>query len=147
MSDIYLANVLSVTILITAGHSTTLASGASVSSPDILTQGKHCDYSVMFESSATTEPTMKQLLTSVVPRIAAEWDKVAHYLEFTIPSIKIIRRQYKDDPKECCYHLLEEWIGTDQGVIPKNWTTLLSVLKQIKELTSVCNEIEKDLKL
>ena len=41
----YLANVLSVTILITAGHSTTLASGTSVSSADILTQG---DYCVMF---------------------------------------------------------------------------------------------------
>ena len=90
---------------------------------------------------------MKQLLTSVVPRIAAEWDKVAHYLEFTISSIKIIRQQYRGDPKECCYHLLEEWISTDQGVTPKNWTTLLSVLKQIKELTSMCNEIEKELNL
>ena len=90
---------------------------------------------------------MKQLLTSVVPRIAAEWDIVAHYLEFTIHSIKIIQRQYRDDPKKCCYHLLEEWISTDQGVTPKNWTTLLSVLKEIKELTSAYNEIEKDLKL
>ena len=44
----YLANVLIVTILITAGHSTTSASGtSSVSSADILTQGKHYDYSVM----------------------------------------------------------------------------------------------------
>ena len=90
---------------------------------------------------------MKQLLTSVVPRIAAEWDIVAHYLEFSFPSIKTIQRQGRDIPKECCYHLLEEWISTDQGVTPKNWTTLLSVLKQIKELTSVCNEIEKELKL
>ena len=143
----YLANVLSVTIPITAGHSTTLASGTSVGSADILTQGKHCDYCVMFDSLLTTEPTMKQLLTSVVPRIAAEWDEVAHYLEFTIPSIKIIRQQGRDDPKKCCRYLLEEWISTDQGMTPKNWTTLLSVLKQIKELTSVCNEIEKDLKL
>ena len=90
---------------------------------------------------------MKQLLTIVVPRIAAEWDKVAYFLEFNISSIKIIRQQYWNVPKECCYHLLEEWISTDEGVTPKNWTTLLSVLKQIKELTNVCSEIEKDLKL
>ena len=90
---------------------------------------------------------MKQLLTSVVPRIAAKWDRVAHYLEFSIPSIQTIQRQYRDDPEECCYHLLEKWISTDQGVTPKNWTTLLSVLKQIKALTSVCNEIKKDLNL
>ena len=62
----YLANVVSLTILITAERSATLVSGTSVSSTDILTQGKHCDYSVMFESLATTEPTMKQLLTSIV---------------------------------------------------------------------------------
>ena len=88
---------------------------------------------------------MKQLLSIVVPRIAADWDKVAHYLEFSISSIKIIRRQCRDDPKECCYHLLQEWVSTDQGISPKNWTTLLCVLKQIKELTSVYNEIENDL--
>ena len=43
--------------------------------------------------------------------------------------------------------LLEEWISIDQGVAPKNWTTLLSVLKQIRGLASACNEIEEDLKL
>ena len=90
---------------------------------------------------------MKQLLTSVVPRIAAKWDKVAHFMEFSIPSIEIIQRQCRDDPEECCYQLLKKWISTDQGVTPKNWTTLLSVLKQIRGLTSACNEIKKDLKL
>ena len=102
---------------------------------------------MMFEIVVITEPTMKQMLATVVPRIAAEWDKVAHYLEFSISSVKIIRQQYRDIPKECCYHLLEEWISTDQGVTPKNWNTLLSVLEQIKELTSAYNEIKKDLNL
>ena len=90
---------------------------------------------------------MKQLLTSVVPRIAAKWEKVAHYLEFSISSIQIIQQKHRGDPEECCHHLLEKWISTDQGVTPKNWTTLLSVLEQIKELTSAYNEIKKDLNL
>ena len=91
---------------------------------------------------------MKQLLTTVVPRIAAKWDKVAYCLEFSIYRIRIIRQQYRHDPEECCYHLLEEWIGTNQGVTPKNWATLLSVLKHVKTLTKVgiYHEIEKELK-
>ena len=88
---------------------------------------------------------MKQLVISVVPRIATEWNSVAHCLEFTIPSIKIIRKKCRDDPEECCRTLLEEWISTDQGVTPKNWTTLLSVLKQIEGLTRACDKIKKEL--
>ena len=102
---------------------------------------------LMFKIVTVIEPTMKQLLTSVVPRIAGKWYKVTHYLEFSISSITFIQRQYRSDPEECCYHLLEKWISTDEGVTPKDWSTLLSVLKQINKLTSVCNEIEKDLKL
>ena len=91
---------------------------------------------------------MKQLLAIVLPRIASEWDKVAYCLEFSIYRIRIIQKKFRDDPEECCYHLLEEWIGTNQGVTPKNWSTLLSVLKHIKALTETgtCHEIEEDLK-
>ena len=91
---------------------------------------------------------MKQLLTIVVPRIAWVWDQVAYCMEFSIYRIRIIRKLFRDDTEECCYHLLQEWIGTDQGVTPKNWYTLLSVLKNVEALTetSICHEIEEDLK-
>ena len=92
------------------------------------------------------EPTMKQLYTIVVPRIAAKWKHVAYYLELH-HYIARIEGDYRYDHRECCFSLLEKWIITDRGVAPKNWATLLSALKEIKELTSACSEIEKDLKL
>lgn len=86
---------------------------------------------------------MKQLMT-IVPMIAAKWEDVAYSLRFTIASVEMIREQYGHDPSECCFHLLKEWICTDRT--PKNWDTLLLALKQA-ELTSICNEVEKKLKL
>ena len=88
---------------------------------------------------------MKQLLTIVVPRIATEWDKVAHHLELHICTIIYIQQHYGNNPEKCCCHMLEEWISTDQGLTPKSWSTLLSVFKQIKALTKTSGEIKNDL--
>jgi len=88
---------------------------------------------------------VKQLLDVVVPRVAADWDKVAHQLEFDDSSIRIIQRRYRDDPEECCHQLLKDWVTTNKGVGPKNWTTLLAALKKIRQLRSVTQQIEDDL--
>ena len=89
---------------------------------------------------------MKQLLTIVVPRISAEWVEVAHHLEFSISKIMTIQKKYRYNPNECCYHLLEEWIGTNQGVSPKNWVTLLSAIRKDENILALCDMIEKQLK-
>ena len=89
--------------------------------------------------------TMKQMVDKVVPRVAAEWKQLAYILEFDISRVNIIKRKERDDPESCCCELLCEWLSTDRGVKPKTWATLLTALKQIKRLTSVSNEIEKDL--
>ena len=88
---------------------------------------------------------MKQLLT-IVPVIAMDWFEVAVYLNFSIYRIRIIKEKYRDNCLECCHHLLEEWIGTDQGVTPKNWVTLLSVLRDNLGIVDYCNHIEEHLK-
>ena len=93
-----------------------------------------------------TGPTAKHLLDVVVPRVAADWDKVADQLEFDISTIRIIQRKYRDDPEECCHQLLKEWVTTDKGVGPKNWATLLAALKKIRQLISVTEQIEDDLR-
>ena len=90
-------------------------------------------------------PTMKQLMDKVISRVAAYWEQLAFMLEFDISRVNIIKRKGRDDPESCCYELLCEWLGTDHGMKPKNWTTLLTALKQVKKLTSVTDEIEKDL--
>ena len=90
---------------------------------------------------------MKQLMDKVVPRVAADWKQLAFMLEFDISRVNIIKQKGRDDPESCCYELLCEWLSTDHGIKPKNWTTLLTALKQIKKLTSVTDEIEKDLQM
>ena len=91
---------------------------------------------------------MKQLLTVVVPRIAVEWKIVAFMLYFDIYKVDLIEQKFRDNPEECCCNLLEEWIGTNQGVTPKNWITLLSLLREIKDLPGsiISDEIEEFLK-
>lgn len=88
---------------------------------------------------------MKQLMNKVIPRVAAEWRQLAFMLEFDFSRVNIIKQKGRDDPESCCCELLYEWLSTDHGIKPKNWTTLLTALKQIKKLTSVTDEIEKDL--
>ena len=92
-------------------------------------------------------PTMKQLMDKVIPRVAADWKQLAFMLEFDISRVNIVKQKGRDDPESCCYELLCEWLSTDHGMKPKNWTTLLTALKQIKKLTSVTDEIEKDLEM
>ena len=92
-------------------------------------------------------PTMKQLMDKVIPRVAADWKQLAFMLEFDISRVNIVKQKGRDDPEPCCHELLCEWLSTDHGMKPKNWTTLLTALKQIKKLTSVTDEIEKDLKM
>ena len=88
---------------------------------------------------------MKELSVKVIPKVAADWKQLAFILEFDIPRVNIIKQKGRDDPESCCCELLCEWLDSDHGIKPKNWTTLLTALKQIKKLTSVTDEIEKDL--
>jgi len=90
-------------------------------------------------------PTMEQLMDKVIPRVASEWKQVAFMLKFDLSRVNIIRQKGRDDPESCCCELLCDWLSTDHGIKPKNWMTLLTALKQIKRLTSVTDEIEKDL--
>ena len=86
---------------------------------------------------------MKDLLSIVVRRIAADWKTVAIYMDFENAEIKIIGKKCRDDPEECCVELLQRWL---QVKPIKNWELLLSVLKQVKNLIASTKEIENDIK-
>ena len=94
----------------------------------------------------STEPQMKHLISIVVPRVAAYWNKVAFHLEFSIPAVKIISKKFPNDPECCCVELFEQWLSSDEGAQPKIWSTLLESLKCIKHLRAATEEIEKELK-
>ena len=86
---------------------------------------------------------VKLLHKHVIPRISAEWQTVAAYLEYSIAVKNIISRTNKGLPKDCCIELLEDWITTDNGVKPKTWEKLIEVLSEISSLAMVTKEIKQ----
>ena len=72
---------------------------------------------------------MKDLLTIAVPRFAAEWNDVAHHLNFEITKIKIIGEKWKQDPEKCCKELLERWLQVEYD--GRTWETLLNAFRKI----------------
>ena len=79
----------------------------------------------------------------VIPRISAEWETVAAYLEYTIPTKNTIKKANRGLPRECCKALLEDWITTDNGVKPKTWEKFIEVLSEIGSLAMVTKQIKQ----
>ena len=87
---------------------------------------------------------MKHLLKYVTPKIAHEWETVAHFLDNNINSTKIISTDCSD-VKKCCNRLFRDWLSTNHGASPKTWGTLITALKEIDCLATAVSDIEKDL--
>jgi len=87
---------------------------------------------------------MKHLNSLVIPKVAAQWRVVADYLDYHPSMIQVIDQRWRD-PIQCCQDLFRDWLGTNHGVGPKTWTTLLSTFRQIKQLIAVTEGIEKEL--
>ena len=89
---------------------------------------------------------MSDLLKIVVPKVAAHWNTLAYFLEFDISRVEIIRKQHPNDPEESSAEVFIHWLTSDEGIGPKTWGVLLKSLKEIKKLTAVTEQIEKELK-
>ena len=91
------------------------------------------------------EPNMKWMHKIIIPNVSHCWETVADFLEYPIPKKKEIIERQRGDPTKCCVELLEDWLSTDNGVKPKTWSKLLSLLKEIRELKNVSLSIEQQL--
>ena len=89
---------------------------------------------------------MKHLHQLVIHKVAAEWKTIADFLDFESSTINIIQDQCRGDPTKCCAELFREWLHSDCGLKPKIWSTLLDALKNVKQLTTATEEIERKLK-
>ena len=79
----------------------------------------------------------------VIPRISAEWETVAAFLEYNIPTKKSICKTNRGLPRDCCIELLEDWITTDNGAKPKTWEKFIEVLSEISSLAVVTKQIKQ----
>ena len=81
----------------------------------------------------------------VIPNVSFCWKKVADFLEYPIAKKREIEERQHGDPTKCCVELLEDWLSSDNGVKPKTWSKLLSILKDIRELGNASLSIQEQL--
>ena len=79
----------------------------------------------------------------VIPRISADWETVAAFLEYKVSTKKAISKAKRGLPTDCCTALLEDWISTDNGVTPKTWEKFVAVLSEISSLAMVTKQIKE----
>jgi len=86
---------------------------------------------------------MKQLLNIAYHKVATYWDKLAYNLKFSIGEVNTVRVKYKNDPLECCLHILKEWRCTKHGDT-KTWSVFLAAVRKTKPLYAIATQIEDD---
>ena len=87
---------------------------------------------------------MADIIKIVIPRIQAEWEKVAYILRYSIPAVKAIKENHQNSEK-CCLKLFVDWLSTDRGTGPKTWSTLIEKLKEVEDLAAATNQIIDEL--
>jgi len=87
---------------------------------------------------------MKWMHKVVIPEICHCWKTVADYLEYPTAKKKEIDNRQHGDPYGCCAELMEDWLNSDQGVTPKTWHMLVSVLKEVLNVTSLEQHLLKE---
>ena len=88
---------------------------------------------------------MADILKIVIPKIAAYWEDIAYALRYKIATVNFIREKHNGEPKACSCGLFIDWLSTNHGAKPKLWSVLLEKLREIEELKTAAEEIEKEL--
>ena len=93
----------------------------------------------------TTKPEMWDIIEIVFPMIKAEWQYVAYFMKYAPNKVSAFERDGKDS-KGSCLKLFTDWLTTDNGVIPKNWLTLIEQIKKVDGLQQAAKDIEEKVK-
>ena len=93
-----------------------------------------------------TEPDMRKLIKIVIPKIQADWEDVAYFMDYDISIVKAIKEDFQTVEKRCKF-LFENWLFTSRGVTPKTWNKLLERIKDVDSLKQVAEAIEQELKI
>ena len=91
-----------------------------------------------------SEPTMKILDRVVIPKIRAEWERVAYSMNYDLNIISAIQKESRN-LRDGCQKLLIDWLTTSNGPTPKTWKTLLECIEDVEELTAAVEEIKAKL--
>ena len=85
---------------------------------------------------------MHKLNKIVIPRIKSEWQDVAYSMGYNIYDVNAIERECRRVLKDCCQHLLSDWLTTRHH---PTWRKLLEYIEDVHGLEAAAEEIEKQL--
>ena len=94
--------------------------------------------------SSLSEVQMWELTKYVIPKINANWEELAYCMRYSIEEVEGFRKG-SEDLKERCKKLLINWLTTDHVPKPKTYQTLLNHIKEIDDLNTASEVIEKEL--
>ena len=87
---------------------------------------------------------MWDIIKIVVPKVSAEWEDLAYSMQYSIATVKAIKKDCSDC-QPCCRKLFEDWLSTDYGAAPKTWSTLLQKIKDVDSLATAVDDIKREL--
>ena len=91
-----------------------------------------------------SEPKLKILNRVVIPKISAEWENVAHAMNYHLNTISAIKKE-SHNLQDGCQKLFKHWLTTSNGPTPKTWKTLLECIEDVEDLTAAVEEIKAEL--
>ena len=87
---------------------------------------------------------MWELTKIVIPKVKAHWEELAYSMRYSVGEVNALKRDGKD-LHDCCKRLFINWLTTSHGPKPKTYKTLLSHIKEIDDLITESEAIEKEL--
>ena len=87
---------------------------------------------------------MWELIQIVIPKIKAEWKKVAFCMRYNPGDVNGFQKD-SQNVEGCCEKLFENWLTTNHGPEPKTYQTLLNHIKKVDSLAAASKAIEKEL--
>ena len=75
---------------------------------------------------------MADLQELVIPKIMDRWEDLADALHYDDPTIRSIKQQENNNTRRCCKEFFRDWLRSNRGDGPKQWSTLLKKLNNLE---------------
>ena len=87
-------------------------------------------YYIQLLSIGYKRPALRDVYKYVVPKYAHNWRYLGASLNFDHAEMEIIFSDFRNDSKECCRHLLTNWLEKNPDA---SWDQLFSVIDDLPQ--------------
>ena len=85
------------------------------------------------------------VIVKVTSKVAHQWEDIGYCLKLEEHDIQTIEAESRDLRKVACRKMLQKWLGSAKGRVPKTWRTFIIVLRELDiDPNSVIAVLEKE---